>query len=408
MARRGCADGDGRRAEPVTGRVLVTGGAGFIGRRLVRRLLDAGCDVTVLDALVEAVHGPDAKPAHELEGAHFVRGDVRDASAWRTALEGVDLIYHLASETGTGESMYRARRYVDVNVGGTALLCDLLGVVDSLPRRVVLASSRAVYGEGPYRCPTHGIVHPGPRSAERLAAGAWDPECPTCGLPLTPSPSGPDTLTHPSSVYGLTKRDQEELLLSLLPGRGIEVVSLRLQNVYGPGQSLRNPYTGILSIFAVRLLDGGSISVFEDGLESRDFVHVDDVVETFLRSGDVDLGSSTPVAQSHAGASTLVLDVGSGRGTSVIEAARLLAQACGEGEDRLRVTGDYRIGDVRHAFCDPSRVSDVLEMEPQMPLAEGMQGLVAWVRGAERPGSRLDDALDEMRAAGLLGRAKAT
>ena len=391
----------------MTGRVLVTGGAGFIGRSLVRRLLDAGCDVTVLDALVEAVHGPDAEPPHELQGAHFVRGDVRDGSAWRTALEGVDLIYHLASETGTGESMYRARRYVDVNVGGTALLCDLLGVVDSLPRRVVLASSRAVYGEGPYRCQTHGIVHPGPRSAERLAAGAWDPECPTCGLPLTPSPSGPDTLTHPSSVYGLTKRDQEELLLSLLPARGIEVVSLRLQNVYGPGQSLRNPYTGILSIFAVRLLDGGSVSVFEDGLESRDFVHVDDAVETFLRAGDVDLGSATPVAQSHPGASTLVLDVGSGRGTSVIEAARLLAQACGAGEDRLRVTGDYRIGDVRHAFCDPSRVSDVLKMEPRTSLAEGIQELVAWVRGAERPGSRLDDALDEMRAAGLLGRAEA-
>ena len=401
MARRGCADGDGRRTEPVTGRVLVTGGAGFIGRCLVSRLLAAGRDVTVLDALVEAVHGPDAEPPHELEGARFVRGDVRDASAWRTALvEGVDMIYHLASETGTGESMYRAQHYVDVNVGGTALLCDLLGAMDSLPRRVVLASSRAVYGEGPYRCPTHGIVHPGPRSAERLAAGAWDPECPTCGLPLTPTPSGPDTFTHPSSVYGLTKRDQEELLLSLLPARGIEVVSLRLQNVYGPGQSLRNPYTGILSIFAVRLLDGGSISVFEDGLESRDFIHADDVVETFLRAGDVDLGPVTP-------ASTLVLDVGSGRGTSVIEAARLLAQACGEGEDRLRVTGDYRIGDVRHAFCDPSRVSDVLEMEPQTSLAEGIRGLVAWMRGAERPGSRLDDALDEMRAAGLLGRAEA-
>ena len=407
MARRGCGDGDGRRAEPVTGRVLVTGGAGFIGRFLVRRLLDAGREVTVLDALVDAVHGPDAEPPHELQGARFVRGDVREASAWRTALEGVELIYHLASETGTGESMYRARRYVDVNVGGTALLCDLLGVMDSLPSRVVLASSRAIYGEGPYRCPTHGILHPGPRSAERLAAGAWDPECPTCGTLLEPSPSGPDTLAQPSSVYGLTKRDQEELLLSLLPARGIEVVSLRLQNVYGPGQSLRNPYTGILSIFAVRLLDGGSISVFEDGRESRDFVHVDDVVEAFLRAGDVDLGSVTPVGQRDPSAPTLVLDIGSGHGTSVIEVARLLAQACGAGEDRLRVTGDYRIGDVRHACCDPTRLSEVLEMESRTSLEEGIQGLIAWVRGAERPGSRLDDALDEMRAAGLLGRAEA-
>ena len=384
----------------MTARALVTGGAGFIGRRLVRRLLDAGIDVTVLDALVEAVHGPDAGPPSELDGARFVRGDVREASAWSTALEEVDLIYHLAAETGTGESMYRARRYVDVNVGGTALLCDLLAAADPLPARVVLASSRAIYGEGSYRCPTHGILHPGPRSPEQLAAGAWDPECPTCGVTLEPCPSGPDTLVHPSSVYGLTKRDQEELLLSLLPARGTEVVSLRLQNVYGPGQSLRNPYTGILSIFAVRLLEGGSISVFEDGHESRDFVHVDDVVEAFLRAGDVDLGSAT-------GGATLVLDVGSGRGTSVLEAAQLLARACGAGEECLQVTGEYRVGDIRHAFCDPIRMSEVLELEPKVSFAEGVEGLGAWVRGAERPGSSLDAALDEMRAAGLLGRAEA-
>ena len=179
------------------------------------------------------------------------------------------------------------------------------------------------------------------------------------------------------------------------------MVSLRLQNVYGPGQSLRNPYTGILSIFAVRLLDGDNVSVFEDGLESCDFIHVDDVVETFLRAGDVDLGSVTP-------ASTIALDVGSGRGTSVIEAARLLARACGVGEDRLQVTGEYRIGDVRHAFCDTSRLSDVLELESRTSFTEGIEGLVAWVRGAERPGSRLDVALEEMRAAGLLRRAEAT
>ena len=391
----------------MTGSALVTGGAGFIGRRLVRRLLDAGLDVTVLDALVEAVHGPDAALPPELEGARFVHGDVRDESAWRAALQGAELIYHLASETGTGESMYRARRYVDVNVGGTALLCDLLGGADSLPRRVVLASSRAIYGEGPYWCPAHGISHPEPRSAERLAAGAWDPQCLTCGLSLEPQPSGPGTLARPASVYGLTKRDQEELLLSLLPPRGVEVVALRLQNVYGPGQSLRNPYTGILSIFTVQLLDGGTISVFEDGHESRDFIHVDDAVDAFLRAGDADLRPVAAVVQSGSGAPALLLDVGSGHGTSVFEAARLLASACGVGEECIRVTGDYRIGDIRHAFCDPGLLSDALGVQPRTPLADGIQGLVAWVHGTERPGSRLDDALDEMRATGLLGRAEA-
>lgn len=378
----------------MAGRVLVTGGAGFIGRRLVRRLLEEGSAVTVLDALVESVHGPDPDVPAELEGARFLHGDVRDAADWRSALEGTGLVYHLAAETGTGESMYRARRYVDVNVGGTALLCDLIGAMDAPPRRVVLASSRAVYGEGPYRCPAHGVVHPAPRSRERLAAGAWEPECPTCGMTLDPHPAGPGTPARPVSVYGLTKRDQEELLLELLPARGVEAVALRFQNVYGPGQSLRNPYTGILSIFSVRLLAGEGVNVFEDGRESRDFVHVDDVVEALLRSGEADLA-----AHAH------VLDVGSGRPTSVLEVARLLADACGAPPDRIRVSGDYRVGDIRHAFCDPGPLRDALGVSPSIPLAEGVRGLVAWVRDSERVESRLDQALEEMRAAGLMGRA---
>jgi dTDP-L-rhamnose 4-epimerase len=379
----------------MSGRVLVTGGAGFIGRRLVRRLLDHGRAVTVLDALVESVHGPGADAPAEIEGARFIRGDIRDAHALLTALEGAELVYHFAAETGTGESMYRARHYVDVNVGGTALLCDLIGAAERPPRRVLLASSRAVYGEGPYRCPAHGIVHPEPRSRERLAAGCWDPSCPTCGMQLDPHPAGPGTPSRPVSVYGLTKRDQEELLLELLPPRGVEVIALRLQNVDGPGQSLRNPYTGILSIFSVRLLDGAGLNVFEDGRESRDFVHVDDVVEAFLRAADADLSP-------HAHA----LDVGSGRPTSVLEVARMLADLCDAGGDRIEVTGDYRVGDIRHAFCDPGPLRDALGLTASVPLAEGVRGLVAWVRESERVASRLDDALDEMRATGLLGRAE--
>ena len=375
-------------------RILVSGGAGFIGRRLVGRLLAAGHPVTVLDSLLEAVHGPDAALPSELDGARFVRGDVRDESAWREALEGVELVYHLASETGTGESMYRAQRYVDVNVGGTAILCDLLAKSTPAPRRVVVASSRAIYGEGPYRCAAHGIVHPQARTADRLARGVWEPDCPTCGLPLEPRPAGPGTQVHPASVYGVTKRDQEELLLSLLPPHGVEVVALRLQNVYGPGQSVRNPYTGILSIFAVRFLDGENVSIFEDGAESRDFVHVDDVVDAFVRAGDARLG-----------APTLVLDVGSGRPTTVLEAAHMLARACGADEGRVAVTGDYRIGDIRHAFCDPAPLREGLGVVPRVSFADGIAGLVAWVRTTEQPESRLDDALDEMRAAGLLGRA---
>lgn len=390
-------------SERGVGRVLVTGGAGFIGSRLTRALLAAGREVTVLDAIVEAVHGPDAEPPAATQGARFVRGDVRDADAWKAALEDVDLVYHLAAETGTGESMYRARHYVDVNVGGTALLCDVIGAAATPPRRVVVASSRAIYGEGPYRCAAHGVVHPEPRPRERLAAGSWEPACSTCGLTLEPRPAGAETPARPASVYGLTKRDQEELLLALLPPRGIEVAALRLQNVYGPGQSLRNPYTGILSIFSVRLLDGEGINVFEDGLESRDFVHVDDVVEAFAAAGSAPV--SAPAAAGSAG--TLVVDVGSGRPTSVLDVAHLLARVCGADESRITVTGDFRVGDIRHAFCDSGPARAALGVAARIPLLEGVRGLVAWVRATERPSSRLDEALDEMRAAGLLGRAEA-
>ncbi len=376
-------------------RVLVTGGAGFIGSRLVRRLLDAGREVTVLDALLPAVHGPDAEPPGALDGARFLRGDVRDEAAWREALDDVGLVYHLAAETGTGESMYRARRYVDVNVGGTALLCDLLAT-DEAPavERVVLASSRAVYGEGPYRCPEHGVVHPDPRSAERLSRGRWEPVCPECGAEVTLLPAHAGTRAAPTSTYGMTKRDQEELLHLLLPSLGIEVASLRLQNVYGPGQSLRNPYTGILSIFSVRFLAGEGVRVFEDGAESRDFVFVDDVVEAFLRAGEVETGPGP-----------LVVDVGSGEAVSVLRVARALAARYGAPEDAVEVTGEYRVGDIRHAVADPARMEAILALGKPTGLDEGLDRLAGWVREAERPASTLDAALDEMAAAGLLGRA---
>lgn len=375
--------------------VLVSGGAGFIGSRLVRRLLDAGHEVTVLDALVPSVHGEDASPPPEVEGARFVRGDVRDAAAWREALEGASRVYHLAAETGTGESMYRSRHYVDVNVGGTALLCDLL-LAGAAPGvgRVVLASSRAVYGEGPYRCAEHGVVVPEPRAARRLAAGLWEPVCPRCGAEVVVEPASGAVAPSPTSVYGVTKRDQEELLHLLLPPRGVDVVSLRLQNVYGPGQSLRNPYTGILSIFSVRLLAGQGVRVFEDGRESRDFVFVDDAVEAFLRAGDA-----------RVPAEGAVVDVGSGRAATVLDAALALAERYGAPRDAVVVTGEYRLGDVRHAVADPSAARHLLGLSDTVPFDDGLDALADWVRGSSRPPSALDAALDEMAASGLLGRA---
>ncbi|MCA9737513.1 MAG: NAD-dependent epimerase/dehydratase family protein [Gemmatimonadetes bacterium] len=370
--------------------VVVTGGAGFIGRHLVRALQAAGARVRVLDALVASVHGPEPVWPSELGGCERIRADVRDPAALEQALEGCTLLYHLAAETGTGESMYRAHRYVDVNVGGTALLCDALGRAASRPRRAVLASSRAVYGEGPW-ADAHGTRHPGTRTEADLARGRWDPVAPD-GTPLVPLPMGPGCALAPSSVYGETKRAQEELFRLVLPPLGVEPWVLRLQNVYGPGQSTRNPYTGILSIFSVLLLEGDEVRVFEDGLESRDFVFVDDVVAALLAAAAAP-GAPVPV------------DVGTGRRVSVLEVARTLATLLERGEEAVRVTGEYRLGDIRHASADPGVLAARLGVVPSVSFEEGVRRLVEWIRATERPRSRLADALAEMSAHGLLGSA---
>jgi dTDP-L-rhamnose 4-epimerase len=373
-------------------RSLVTGGGGFIGRRLVRRLLDEGHDVTVLDALIEPVHGPDPRPPSLIDGCRFVRADIRDPDTLRPALRDQDLVFHLAAETGTGESMYRAQRYVDVNIGGTALLGDLISEGVARPARIVLASSRAVYGEGPYRCESCGVVYPGGRSADALARAEWELRCPTCGGPVVVIPVTSSTRRAPTSVYGMTKQGQEDVLRTVLPGLGVDLCVLRLQNVYGPGQSVRNPYTGILSIFSELLVSGQEVRVFEDGAESRDFIYVDDAVESFMRAGLGNKGG-------------LVLDVGSGRPTSVIDIASALKRLIGDDASRVRVTGEYRVGDIRHAVASTDQLEAALGSWERTPLERGLERLTAWVRSMDRSGSRLDSALDEMRASGLLGQA---
>lgn len=369
-------------------RVLVTGGAGFIGRRLVRRLLAGGAEVRVVDSLVEAVHGPDPSVPVELTGADFLHGDVRDRVLMGTTVRDVDLVYHLAAETGTGESMYRAERYADVNVTGTAVLLDALGALEVRPRRLVLASSRAVYGEGPYLRSDGTVCYPGTRTEADLRAGRWDPlDGPHA---LVPAPQGAGTRTAPTSVYGETKRAQEALLEICAPALGIDAWVLRLQNVYGPGQSTRNPYTGILSIFSVLLLEGKGVRIFEDGAESRDFVFVDDVVEAMVRTAE-------------APGRGQVIDVGVGVGTPVLELAHTLTDTLGLPRDRVRITGEFRLGDIRHAFADPQALAERLGFVPETPLVDGVQQLVAWVQNTERPPSRLGEALEEMSALGLLG-----
>lgn len=378
------------------GGVLVTGGAGFIGSRLVMRLREAGRPVTVLDALVPSVHGRNAtKP--DLHGSRFVHGDVRDPAAWRDALrDQPELIFHLAAETGTGESMYKAVQYMEANVTGTAVLCDLITAGVTQPARVIVASSRAVYGEGPYRRQDGSVVYPDPRSVASMSAGRWEPLDPDTGEELAPIAVGPWARTQPSSAYGLTKLTQEQILHLLLPPLGVESVALRLQNVYGPGQSLTNPYTGILSIFSVQLLNDEGVRIFEDGRESRDFVFVDDVVEAFWKAGTAAVPGN-PVT----------VDIGGGEPTSVLAIGRALCERCDRPvEDYLTITGEFRVGDIRHAFADLTGAREVLQWAPKVDLSQGLDRLLSWIRAGSLPESTLGAALAEMEEVGLLRQAE--
>lgn len=374
---------------------LVSGGAGFIGRKLIENLLARGARVRILDNLSPQIHGQDAGiPAWaQRDGIDFVRGTVTSRDDWLHALDGVTAVAHLAAETGTGQSMYEIARYNDVNSQGTALLLDILAQSPTRTvERLVLTSSRSVYGEGRYVCDhcQSGPVFPGSRSAEALAAARWDPECPACGRALTAAPTHETDATQPASIYAATKLAQEDLIRIAGDSLGIGYAILRLQNVYGEGQSLKNPYTGILSIFSTKLRHGAELPLFEDGEETRDFVHVDDVAESLARALVVERAPNT------------VINVGSGIGTSVAEVAGLLCDALGRSR-ATRITGEYRLGDIRHNAADINRLRAMLDYAPQVDLASGIARFARWANGEELPEDRLDQANAELRQRGLMG-----
>ena len=373
--------------------VLITGGAGFIGSRLARRFVDSGRTVTVLDALIPQVHG--AAPSstspllRSLEGvAEVLEGTVTSPADLRRALDRATLVVHLAAETGTGQSMYEIDRYVETNVGGTAKLLDVLANESHSVTRVVIASSRSIYGEGSYRTPDGRTVHPGHRADADMATGDFAVHMPG-ESELTVIPTDETAKLHPSSVYGITKQMQESLIMTVAPTIGIEPVALRYQNVYGPGQSLKNPYTGILSIFSTLIRQGKEINIFEDGLESRDFVYIDDVAEaTFLAA----------IRPEAAGG---VFNVGSGVATTVNEVVHALFSAFGA-RVPMRVSGNYRLGDIRHNIADTSRAASVLGFEPTVPFAVGVKRFVEWVLTQPIEGDDYRRSLDEMASRNLL------
>lgn len=369
--------------------VLISGGAGFIGLHVAKLALDARHGVTILDNLSAQVHGDSGRFVPP-DGARFVRGDVAVRGDWESALEGVDTVVHLAAETGTGQSMYEIERYYRVNVGGTALLFDLLANAPHSVGNVVLASSRSVYGEGAYQCRACSRCFPSARMPEQLAAHDWSPRCPGCGEAVEPIATREDDPVSPASIYAATKLAQEQLAAVACASLGIACSILRFQNVFGEGQSLRNPYTGILSIFSTRIRLGLPLPIFEDGEETRDFIHVDDAAAAVLRC----------IEQPAAGGA--IVNVGSGRATSILDVARLLCRTMGS-EAEPEVTGEYRVGDVRHNKADIEKLKAVLGLEPQVSLEDGLRRFCAWVSTQPIPNDLLDKANAELKSRNLMG-----
>lgn len=374
-------------------KVLITGGAGFIGSNVALKLIEKGYEVTVLDSLSAQIHGDNPEKTSPLYNSiinkvNFIKGSVTSRSDWVTALADQDAVIHLAAETGTGQSMYEIEEYINTNVGGTALLLDILANTKHHVKRVLVAESRAVYGEGKYICDDCGEVFPNDRQDENLAKGDYECHCPRCGKLVKLVPTTEDSIVHPSSVYGITKQVQGQLVHLVCPTIGIESVSFRYQNVYGPGQSLSNPYTGILSIFSTRIKNHNPINIFEDGRESRDFVYIDDVVDATIR------GLEVPSANGH------VFNVGTGVSIDVLTVAKILCERYGI-EVPIRVSGNYRLGDIRHNSADITLARNILGFEPKWSFFDGIEQFAKWVNKQEIQEDKYEASIEEMRKKGL-------
>ena len=362
-------------------RVLVTGGAGFIGSHLVDRLLADGAEVRVLDSLDPQVHG-GSWPDYLADGVERIHGDVRDRDAVRRALDGVDRLVHFAAAVGVGQSMYEIERYTSVNALGAAVVLEAaLDVRDRLEKAVV-ASSMSIYGEGLYRCPAEDAERvPEPRGEEQLARREWEPRCPACGAELEPLPTPERKQLQPSSIYAIGKRDHEEMFVAWGRAYGVPATALRFFNVYGTRQSLSNPYTGVAAIFASRLLNRRPPVIFEDGRQSRDFVHVSDIVEAVAR------------ALEPGAADYRAVNVGTGVSTSVARVAEVLSRELGvDVEPELR--REFRAGDIRHCFADVSLARELLGFEASVSFDDGMRELTGWLAGQEAT-----DLVDQATAA---------
>jgi dTDP-L-rhamnose 4-epimerase len=373
--------------------ILITGGAGFIGSNLALKLIEKGHKITVLDNLSKQIHGENPEVTSPLfksikDKVTFIEGTVTSREDWIKALENQNVVVHFAAETGTGQSMYCIEKYTQVNIQGTAIMLDILANSDHVIEKIVIASSRSIYGEGKYKHPKLGIVYPSHRKEKDMLAGSFELTF-ADDQELELLATDEDSKIHPSSVYGITKQNQEQMIMTVCPTLGIAPVGFRYQNVYGPGQSLSNPYTGILSIFSTQIRNNNPIQIFEDGKETRDFVFIDDVVEATI------LGIEKEEANGH------VFNVGTGVATDVLEVANALIKAYGISVP-VTVTGRFRLGDIRHNYADLTKIKSRLGFEPKVFFKVGIEKFSTWVLQQEIQEDKLSKSLEEMKKKGLL------
>lgn len=374
--------------------VLITGGAGFIGANLSLKLIELGHVVTVFDNLSPQIHGNN--PEHSKlylsikDKVNFIKGTIESKADWLTALSyGAEIIVHLAANTGTGQSMYEIKRYSDTNITGSAILLDILANEKFNLKKVIVASSRAIYGEGKYSCIMHGTVYPDVRKSIDMQKGIFNVKCPHCGVDVELLATDEDSKIHPSSIYGVTKQVQEQMFF--ISGRvlGIDTIVLRFQNVYGAGQSLSNPYTGILSVFSTRIKNNNDLIIFEDGKESRDFIYIDDIVNSICLAIESD--------QAAAGRA---YNVGSGVSTDLLTVAHTLKSKY-QSDVNVIVSGNYRLGDIRHNYADLTKIKKYLDFEPQVSFEQGISKFTHWVDSQHIENDLYEQSIDEMKKKGL-------
>ncbi|MEQ9551147.1 MAG: SDR family NAD(P)-dependent oxidoreductase [Coleofasciculus sp. G3-WIS-01] len=369
--------------------ILITGGAGFIGSHLAESLFQKGYNITILDNLSNQVH-ENYFTKNNLKKLQrfsiFFQGDIRNQKDNLKVLENQDVLIHLAAETGTGQSMYQIEQYIDVNLRGLGILLEQITNGSSSIQKIILSSSRAVYGEGKYFCQEHGNIYPSSRKIPELIKGNFDIQCPFCNHSLKCVPTDEESPIKPLSIYGITKASQEQLVKNVCEHLGIDYVIFRYQNVYGPGQSLSNPYTGILSIFSTRLLNGHPINIWEDGLESRDFIYIDDVIE------------ATILGLEHNQANNQIFNVGSGRMISVLQVAEILRHQYGlDSEIDLTISGNFRVGDIRHNCADLSKIKNQLGFQPKYTFEQGISKFVKWVKQQSVSKDYYESSIDELK-----------